>query len=385
MTKVFQIQQIKKQYEWVTAARSTSSSSSEDVLTAKPKQDLRSKPRLFLSVAVCDIKLGWSMAREQDPVILLNLIKHFVGMTVLGGRYRPVDNEVVCCRLTLDNWDGGCESNNITKFVSALIPRAIQLNTYETLFTIRDLSQSVLDLKLDFWGSIPNFVSFSHLAGCLRKLDILCDVQRYELLDSLIHLTHLTVSDHNGKLVNQMISNEVDLARLKNLVFVESIYGLTNMDDFLTLNALLPSLTTFGSIDLCQNPYVLVVSHEHQQQIPQSCNLGRIEALGVLVQVLNEPTFAALIEAMVHSFTGVKRLIIDFCEFNGPLDFGGLEKQLRHARSSTKLLEIIVIFGTEDDMFKFEKGCEAFVGMDRRPRLKCITGEDYINMLDVMG
>ncbi|KAJ3320776.1 hypothetical protein HDU76_000228 [Blyttiomyces sp. JEL0837] len=351
MTKGFRIEKQKKQLQMVTAPRSTSTYSSSEARTVKPKQDLSSKSRLFLSVAVCDIKVGWSTARAQDPVLLVHLIKLFVGMTVMGGVYGPPEYEVVCSQLTLEDWDYGVESNNISKFVSILMPRAIILND-EVTFAVRDISQSILNLTVYSENSLPSLVAFSPLC----KLDLRCDVKKFEGLDLLVQLTHFTTSnDDLNNIVYHMISSGIDFSKLTNLI----LSYFTSMKDFLKLNAMLPSLTTFGTINLRGHQHDLVVSHEHQQMIPQRCTLRRIRVLKVLVGQLNEFSFSALIEAMVHSFKGVKRLIIDFCELKTPLDYKGFKLQLGRARRSTSLLVVIILFEDKSDLLEFQQGWES--------------------------
>ncbi|KAJ3320779.1 hypothetical protein HDU76_000231 [Blyttiomyces sp. JEL0837] len=178
-------------------------------------------------------------------------------------------------------------------------------------------------------------------------------------------------------------SDKIYVSKFVSTFMPRIINHFAAMDEFLTLNALLPSLRTFGTIDLCQNPHDLVVSRQLEQTIPQRCSLQRIKALRVLVNVLNETSFAALIEAMVHSFTGVKRLIIDYFEIKKQLDFDGFKLQLRRANTSTSLLEIVFLFGSSKSMLDFEKGCEDFMGGDCRLLLKCIlTGHDIRYLLD---
>ncbi|KAJ3334374.1 Phosphatidylglycerol/phosphatidylinositol transfer protein [Blyttiomyces sp. JEL0837] len=177
----------------------------------------------------CPIEKGHQEIRHT--VDIPREVPPFVGVTVLGVTYDPAIYEIVCSRLNVENWDDGSKSGNISKFVSILMPRFIEMD-WDTMFAVRDISQSSLDLKL-YASEIPNSV-FSHLSSCLRKLHLTGSVDDYDGLNTLVHLNHLTVVryHHFGNIVNHMISSRVDFARFKHLAAVQLLGTYPTIDDF---------------------------------------------------------------------------------------------------------------------------------------------------------
>ncbi|KAJ3279493.1 hypothetical protein HDU76_009494 [Blyttiomyces sp. JEL0837] len=303
--------------------------------------------------------------REHDPEDLVDLVTKFVGMTVLGRRFKYEKWDFVWNEIDVRTMgyvddvfvgEDPVDVVNIRRLLSAISPSHVCVETPSPLrYLLSGISQSTISINTsaDITGT-ESVSALYGLAHCLCKLEIYGDAEFYHGLDQLVQLTHLNMQNWENvtrNFVDCIADSKLDFRRTRNLAFVNFGGWEPSIEDFLQFNALVPSLQGFGNIYLGQTPHDLIVSQERQRSIPQDCRLKRLKVLRVYVQHFNPVTFGALIEAMVEAFSGVKKLIVDVYEIPTPFDNVQYDVLFRSAQIATGLSEIVL---------NFDIGCETF-------------------------
>ncbi|KAJ3312221.1 hypothetical protein HDU76_002919 [Blyttiomyces sp. JEL0837] len=315
MTKNFWMVDVLKNYKMVTAPRLIDSSNTTGRIQSTMGEyadSVSSSQSTFLSVAECKMKVTHYAMANQDPIQFVNLIKQFVGFTVLQGVFTTYKYEIVFREVDLCEYrtDSAQAINNMRKCLQSFVPKKVTLDSPD-LDLLQNLTQSSLGLKIhtEVTNPLENLLPLSQLNYCLQQLEIDGFITSYEGLDHLTELTHLSVypDQPDSDILECLNESNIDLSILKNLSYLHLQSVEPNMDDFLSLNKLLPSLSGFGVINLNNKPHDLIVSQTVRDTLPKNCNLERLLELRVSVRVLSSVTFTSLIEAMVNVFTGVKK------------------------------------------------------------------------------
>ncbi|KAJ3327805.1 hypothetical protein HDU76_011098 [Blyttiomyces sp. JEL0837] len=269
----------------------------------------------------------------------------------------------------VDGFSEEATNTNSKQFMSILVPARVTCKD-EYLHLFSELSQSRLHLALSSTRKPyhADFTSVSHFADCLWKLEMADSVFSLNGLDKLVHLTDLSFSPRkkDEDFRDIIERNEIDISKLNKLSFLyiprDSI-AKYSMGTFLAFNSKIPSLKGFGVIDLGENPHDLIMSHKDQQRLPPNCQLDRYQVLRVAVRHFGTLQFGALIEALVHSFTGVRRLIVESFSLEAPLG-QDIRVLLHRARHSTRLSELVFQFldVCDEDMGNFESSCQFSLG-----------------------
>ncbi|KAJ3312222.1 hypothetical protein HDU76_002920 [Blyttiomyces sp. JEL0837] len=300
----------------------------------------------FLSVAECKMKVTHYAMANHDTISFVNLIKQFVCFSILQGNFATSKYEILFRNVNLREYanDSALGLKNIQRCFHSFIPN---LDSSD-LVLLQNLNQSYLNLDIFIEDTNPleKLLPLSQFKDSLRTLEIIGRIDGYEGLDHLTGLSHLSIFN-NDNIIDCMDRSNIRLSRLANLSYLDLNDDGLNMDDFLTINAMLPSLKSFSIINLDNKPYDLLVSQARQKTIPSNCNLQRIQLLRVSIHVLSSVSFAALIDAMISVFTGVKKLIVHVNIFKAPSIYDR-DLLLDRLQQSKNLAELV--FHLNDDV-----------------------------------
>ncbi|KAJ3307188.1 hypothetical protein HDU76_004691 [Blyttiomyces sp. JEL0837] len=274
-------------------------------------------------MASCNVTINCTSILMHDAEEFVKLIKSFISVSVFRGSVKPTTDDIICRQFDFGEFHGVEESNlagieTLRKFMSGMNPQKV-LCDHRAFKYLQHLSQPSVHLIVTSGRDTPisDILRYYGLARGVWNLEVYGALRHKSALNWFPQLTHLSIEINVGSWMRSVLVEYLN--KLEHLLYLDirTINGSLTIEHFLEINARIPSLKGFRTIGLGDEPYDIVVSKEHQQSFPSNCKLERLQTLQVSLPVLGISHVNALVEAMVYSFTGIKRLLVDVTTLMG--------------------------------------------------------------------